>query len=152
MASNVLCVFAYAAVSAFTHLIHTQFPPIADLYMSDVYPHPNPANHTWVSESYMADSITIPGSKLHFGPYYISVRAFSNLTFTIVAHFEALVMLQDGVAQVCCLPRCASVWCSLHCVMLRGVSSGETGEECSGEQDTITREVLPVFSTPLWIC
>jgi len=70
-----------------------------DLFISDINPTPSFANHTWAAYSYREDSITIPSSELTAGVYYISVFAFSNCSFTIVASFKDTVSLQDGVPQ-----------------------------------------------------
>lgn len=48
---------------------------------------------------YLYVSITILPSEQCACTYYISVRAFSNCTFTLLAAYESRVRLQEGVPQ-----------------------------------------------------
>jgi hypothetical protein len=70
-----------------------------DLFMSDVYHKPNRTHHTWSGRSYRDDAITLGADTLHYGTYYISVYAFNNCTFSILASFRRMATLQDGVPQ-----------------------------------------------------
>lgn len=63
------------------------------------YQRPNATHFDWSARSFGQDSITIPKSRLHLGNYYIAVYAFTNCSFTIVAHLDGPIDLQDGVPQ-----------------------------------------------------
>ena len=71
-----------------------------DLYIS-TSPNPSRDNYIWAATSYMADSITIPHTHPRYkaGPFYISVHAYSNVSFTIMARLRQTVELQNGVPQ-----------------------------------------------------
>lgn len=48
------------------------------------------------------------------GTYYIGVEAWTNSTYTILAHFDAQVLLQDGVSQTGSVEKEAVQYYKLH--------------------------------------
>jgi hypothetical protein len=86
-----------------------------DLYMSVTNPRPNMTDHQWSARSYTSDSITVrhtspllPAS----APYvmYVSVHAYSAISFTIVATLRAPIELQLGVPQQGAVVMLEEVW------------------------------------------
>lgn len=75
-----------------------------DLYMSVTNPRPNMTDHQWSARSYTSDSITVRHTSPLLpksAPYvmYVSVHAYSAISFTIVATLRAPIELQLGVPQ-----------------------------------------------------
>ena len=73
-----------------------------DLYVSTKDMYPNKTNHEWAGIRFNADSVTIPSTDPNFCSdcwYYISVYAFTDVTFTILASMDKSIELQEGVPQ-----------------------------------------------------
>ena len=80
-------------------LLAVLFSLLSPADISDQTNKPSQSNHTWSAASFRNDSITIPSSQLHTGPYWIGVTAFLNCSFTIVVTYDEAVQLQDGRPQ-----------------------------------------------------
>lgn len=70
-----------------------------DLFMSTIVDRPNSTHYEWKSQMYRDDSITVPQSRLRQTTYWMSVYAFTNTSYSIVASFSNLVRLQAGQPQ-----------------------------------------------------
>jgi hypothetical protein len=77
----------------------TSFNGDPDLFISRTNQHPSLDDYDYDARSVFSDSITIPSDELVLGTYYIAVQAWTNTTFTILAHFDSQVQLIDGVSQ-----------------------------------------------------
>ena len=77
----------------------TPFAGDPDLYTA-TYPRPNTTHFEGKSALFSGDALTIPSSTFHsIGMYYISVYAYSNASFSIIASFSNTKLLQDGIPQ-----------------------------------------------------
>jgi hypothetical protein len=82
----------------------TAFNGDPDLFISTNVTHPDADHHDYQARRWLEDSITIPNHRLTLGNYYISVSAFTNTTYTVVASFANTSYLENGQPQAGYVP------------------------------------------------
>jgi len=88
-----------------------------DLFVSTKDNFPNATYHMWAGQRLSGDSVTIPSTDDNYCSqctYFISVRAFTEVTFTIVAIFGDTIEMQDGTPQTGVVPRGAMAYYRFH--------------------------------------